>query len=275
MLAGIIWFSDVAAGGVHGIKPDGTAVGTLNSERKWTGGVLVNDDGAVLSTGQGGIMWNDPESGKSDWLLSEIDGAPINGTNEMVPDGRGGIFFGSVDLDSVIKGVTPVSTAIFHLTREREVIRLCDDIGFTNGMMYDAVRARFYCNDTFKGTWAFDVSAQLELTNQRLFLEKDDADGMMLDVDGNIWITGFRSSIITRLTPEGKHMPDVEIGAGPITQVRFGGPDLRDLYINTVSTQGGAALKDGEAVSGQASHLYRSRSDTAGVTFAPPAFILR
>ena len=217
-------------------------------------------------------MWNDPDTGKSGWLLSEIEGEPINGINEMVPDGRGGIFFGTVDLASVIKGAAPGTTAIFRLTSEREVLRLCDGIGFTNGMMYDAERARLYCNDTFTGTWAFDVSDTLELTNQRMFLEKQDSDGMALDADGNLWITGFSSSFITRLTPEGARLPDLELGVGPITQVRFGGPDMRDLYINTVSPDGGAALKDGDAVTAQASHLYHLRTGTSGMTFTLPAF---
>ena len=76
-------------------------------------------------------------------------------------------------------------------------------------------------------------------------------------------------------SPEGNRMQDVEIGVGPITQVRFGGPDSRDLYINTVSPQGGAALKDGEAVAGKASHLYRMRSDIRGMAFGASKFWLR
>jgi len=66
---GVVWYSDVIAGGVHDLYPDGS-VRTLNPERMWTGGVLVNADGCVLSTGAGGIMWNNPATGASGWLLS-------------------------------------------------------------------------------------------------------------------------------------------------------------------------------------------------------------
>src|SRR5688500_20024107 len=34
-------------------------------------GILVSEDGFVLSSGVGGIMWNDPESGRSGWLVAE------------------------------------------------------------------------------------------------------------------------------------------------------------------------------------------------------------
>ena len=55
------------------MKPDGTKVGSFNEGRMWTGGVMMNADGAVLSSGEGGIMWNDPDSDKSGWLLDRLD----------------------------------------------------------------------------------------------------------------------------------------------------------------------------------------------------------
>jgi len=66
----VVWYSDVIGGGVHGLKPDGGIV-SFNAGRMWTGGVLVNEDGSVLSSGPGGIMWNNPDTGKSGWLLQE------------------------------------------------------------------------------------------------------------------------------------------------------------------------------------------------------------
>lgn len=71
---GVIWYSDVIAGGIHGVRRDGTSAGSFNNDRMWTGGIMINSDGAVLSTGQGGIMWNHPETGRSGWLLDELEG---------------------------------------------------------------------------------------------------------------------------------------------------------------------------------------------------------
>ena len=79
----VIWYSDVIAGGIHGVKPDGTKVGAFNESRMWTGGVMMNADGAVLSTGEGGIMWNHPDTGKSGWLIDRLDGELV------VLDGKG------------------------------------------------------------------------------------------------------------------------------------------------------------------------------------------
>jgi sugar lactone lactonase YvrE len=268
----VIWYSDVIAGGIHGVKPDGTQVASFNEGRMWTGGVMMNADGAVLSTGEGGIMWNHPDSGRSGWLLDTLDGQPINGINEMVPDGTGGIFFGTNDIEKVIAGEQTRPTEIWRLTAGREAIRLADGIGFSNGIMFDAERKRFYCNDTFRGTWVFDVADDLTLENRRLLIEKEDADGMALDAQGNLWITGFRSNVFTRISPTGERLADVPTPAGSITQVRFGGADGRDIYFNSVPSDGGDTLKDGGEITATNSFLFQGRSDAPGLKIGPAHF---
>ena len=270
----VIWYSDVIAGGIHGVKPDGTPAGSFNPGRMWTGGVMMNADGSVLSTGEGGIMWNDPDSGRSGWLLDRLDGKPINGINEMMPDGQGGIFFGTNDIEMVIQGAQTRPTELWRLTADRELIRLADGIGFSNGIMFDAARRRFYCNDTFKGTWAFDVTADLRLENRSLFLEKEDADGMALDAEGNVWITGFRSNFFTRMSPAGERLTDFATPAGSITQLRFGGTDGRDVYFNSVPSDGGDTLKEGGEITAANSFLFKGRSETPGLKIEPARFQL-
>jgi len=271
---GTIWYSDVIAGGIHGVKPDGSAITTLNPERMWTGGVLMNADGAVLSSGEGGIMWNNPDTGASGWLIDTIDGKPINGINEMVPDGTGGIFFGTNDIEMVIKGGQPRPTEVYRLTADRQLIKLAEGFGFTNGIMFDPVRRRFYCNDTFHCTWAFDVGEDFSLSNKQSLIEKEDVDGMALDGDGNLWITGFRSNYFTRLSPGGELLADVSTPAGSITQLRFGGADMRDIYFNSVPSDGGDTLKEGGQITAKNSFLFKGRSDTAGLKIEPARFTL-
>lgn len=269
-----IWYSDVIAGGIHGVKGDGTKIGSFNERRMWTGGVMMNADGAVLSSGEGGIMWNDPETGRSGWLIDQIDGVPINGINEMAPDGTGGIYFGTNDIEMVIKGEATRPTSLYRLTSDREVIKVADGIGFSNGIGYDAERRRFYCNDTFHCTWVFDVAEDLTLSNKRELLAKEDVDGMAIDANGNVWITGFRSSFLTRLSPEGTALPFLETPAGSITQVRFGGADMRDYYFNSVPSDGGDTLKEGGEITQRNSFLFRSRSDVPGMPIDPARFTL-
>jgi sugar lactone lactonase YvrE len=270
----VIWYSDVIAGGIHGVRPDGTRIQSFNENRMWTGGVMMNQDGSVLSTGQGGIMWNHPDTGKSGWLLDRLEGKPINGINEMVGDGTGGIYFGTNDIERVIEARQTRPTSIYRLTVDGKVIRLADGIHFSNGIMYDAARRKFYCSDTFACAWAWDVEDDLSLTRKRVLLDKEDCDGMALDAEGNIWIAGFRSrGYLVRVKPDGATLPVVETPPGSVTQVRFGGPDRRDFYINVVPADAGDSLKDGKPISGN-SCLYRGRSAVPGMPLATARFKL-
>ena len=66
---------------------------------------------------------------------------------------------------------------------------------------------------------------------------------MALDAEGNLWITGFRSSDITRARTDGSLLTPVATPAGAITQVRFGGADMRDFYFTSVPADGGDSLR--------------------------------
>jgi sugar lactone lactonase YvrE len=269
----LVWYSDVIAGGIHGVTPDGTKVGSFNDSRMWTGGVMMNADGAVLSTGQGGIMWNNPDTGKSGWLLDELEGQPINGINEMWPDGTGGIWFGTNDIEHIIAAKDTRPSTLYRLTAEREVIRMTADIYFANGLACDPARGKFYLSDTFRCARVFDVAQDLSLANQQVLLERDDCDGLALDEEGNIWITGFRSpGVLRRLRPDGSPLPDVPTPPGSTTQVRFGG-DGCDFYINVVPAGAGDSLKEGKPVTAK-SILYRGRSASPGVLQPPARFTL-
>lgn len=270
----VVWYSDVIAGGMHGVTFDGTKVGSFNEERMWTGGALMNEDGSVLSTGQFGIMWNHPETGRSGWLLRELEGEPINGINEMWPDGTGGIFFGTNDIASIIEGKDTHPTRLYRLTLDGEAIRLADDIRFTNGLAFDPLAKRLYCNSTFECAWVFDVADDLTLSNKRLLLDKEDVDGMSLDTRGNVWITGFRSNYLTRIAPDGTELPRIQTPPGSITQVRFGGQDGCDYFFNVVPADGGDTLKEGGEITQANSILYRGRSDVPGIRIPPARFKL-
>lgn len=269
-----IWYSDVIAGGVHGLGNDGRTH-VLDAERMWTGGLLVNTDGAILSSGVGGIRWNDPDDGgRGGWLLGEIDGVPINGVNEMVPDGAGGIVFGTIDLASILVGQPTRPSALYRLSKDGAVTLLAADMGLANGIVRSADGARLFCNSTFDGAYAFAIAADGSLHDRTQLLDKPDCDGMAIDAEGMLWVTGFRSGALTRMHPDGTVIEEVPTPAEAITQVRFGGVDLTDVYITAVPGDGGDDLAEGRMPTEQRSVLYRGRSRVPGLPVAPPAFAL-
>ena len=99
--------------------------------------------------------------------------------------------------------------------------------------------------------WAFAVSPAGELSGQRLvydFGKGRGGDGMKLDIKGNLWVA---AGIITPrgpgettavppgvyvLTPQGKMLGRIPIPEDVITNLAFGGPDRKTLYVTAGKT---------------------------------------
>jgi sugar lactone lactonase YvrE len=269
----MVWYSDVIGGGVHGVTRDGK-VTTVNPERKWTGGIMLNEDGAVLSSGQGGIMWNHPDTGRAGWVIQDIAGRAIDGINEMVSDGHGGIFCGTVDLEMIIAGQPTRGAALLHIAADGTARVAAEGLGFANGIMLSPDGRQLFYNDTFHGTHVYDVSPDLVLSDRRRLLKKTNCDGMALDAEGNLLVTGYNEGEIVRMRPDGTLLASLETPAGGVTQIRFGGPDMRDFWITAVAADAGDTLAVGEAPSAPNSFLHRGRAETPGLPLAPARFTL-
>ena len=260
---GAVWFSDVIVGGVQGLHADGGKSHSL-PERMWIGGVAVNEDGSVLCSGPGGIVWFNAKTGRSGSLLSSIDGAPLSGVNEMCPDGHGGPIFGTLDLASILKGQKTSPVALYRLAVDGKVTLLADGLTFCNGVSVSLDGQSLYHNESFVGTFVYDIAPDGGLGQRRMLIEKQDCDGVALDVRGNVWISGFASEELLCVRPDGSIEQRLALPGGAATNVRFGGADARDLYVTTVPLTAGADIARGQLPVEDNSVLYRTRSPVAG-----------
>jgi sugar lactone lactonase YvrE len=259
----VVWFSDVILGGVQGLRPDG-GISHWLTERKWIGGILFNEDGALLCSGPGGIVWVNPVTGRSGVLLGSIDGAPLAGVNEMCPDGRGGLIFGTLDLPAIVSGERPAPVALYRLDVQGRVTLLADGLAFCNGLGMSPDGTTLYHNESFVGVFAYDITQNGGLENRHMLLEKQDCDGMALDIRGNLWITGFSSEELICLRPDGVIQQRLALPGGACTNVRFGGPEGRELFVTTVPVTAGLEIAKGNLPTALDSVLYRGPAPVAG-----------
>ena len=259
----VVWFSDVILGGVQGLRPDG-ALSHWLVDRKWIGGILFNEDGSLLCSGPGGIAWVNPMTGRSGTLLSSIDGAPLSGVNEMCPDGRGGLIFGTLDLPAIVRGERPAPVALYRLDVQGRVTLLSDGLAFCNGLGMSPDGTTLYHNESFVGTFVYDIAPSGGLENRRMLLEKQDCDGMALDIRGNLWITGFSSESLICVRPDGVIQQRLALPGGACTNVRFGGPEGREIFVATVPMTAGLEIAKGNLPSALDSVLYRGPAPVAG-----------
>jgi sugar lactone lactonase YvrE len=196
--------------------------------------------------------------------LSSIDGAPLSGVNEMCPDGRGGFIFGTLDLEAIVKGERPAPVALYRLDVQGRVTLLCDRLVFCNGLGLSADGTTLYHNESFVGTFVYDVAPDGSIDHRRMLIEKPDCDGMALDTRGNLWNTGFSSEEVLCVRPDGVVDQRLSLPGGAATNVRFGGPGGREIFVTTVPLTAGPEIAKGNLPSALDSVLYRVPSPVAG-----------
>lgn len=260
-----IWFTDVAKGGVRRVGSDQVLLG----ERTMIGGLLLNADGRLLVAGGDGIAWADPGTGAAGVLVEGL-----GGVNEMRPDGRGGMVFGTIDLASILRGERPGPSSIRRLSADRTLTVLREGLAFANGLAVSPDGRTLYFNESFAAVRAFPVQADGSLGAPRLMADKPDCDGLALDVEGNVWITGFSSNALLCLAPDGREVRRLPLPGHACTNVRFGGPDMGDLYVTLVDPASAQALADGRPLAHENSVLLRTRSPVPGAPIARTRFTL-
>lgn len=260
-----IWYTDVVLGGVRRVGSDQIVL----PDRRMVGGLLLNADGSLLVAGEDGIAWSHPETGASGMLVEGL-----GGVNEMRADGRGGIYFGTIDLASILLGKRPGPSAIWHLSADRQLKKLRDGLAFANGLSPSQDGRLLFFNESFAATQAFPIAADGSLGDPVWRLDKLDCDGMALDGDGNIWLSGFSSGELLCLAPHGAELARLALPGAACTNVRFGGPDMRDIYVAIVHPAAAQALADGKVPDQLTSMICKMRSPVAGAAMAKSSFRL-
>jgi len=269
-----VWYSDVFGRGIRRVPP-ARAGEVWRGEDRWISALMVNVDGKVLASGATGITWFDPAGGASGVLLDRVDGAPISGVNEMVADASGALYFGTVDSAAFERGETPGPSALFRLAPDGQARRLTGPLKFSNGLGLSPDGRRLYHCESFVGVFAYDVGPDGLLGDPQLLIEKADCDGLKVDVEGRLWVAGFKSPELIILRPDGGVAGSYALPGKAATNLHFGGTDGRDIYLSVVLP---VAVDDPSAVVVPAemkSGLWRGRTAVAGLALHPPRFRLR
>jgi sugar lactone lactonase YvrE len=268
----IVWVSDVIAGGIWSVN--GPHKGKKWREGElWIGALLVNEDGKVLNSGGRGLAWFDPNGSGQGVLVDAFEGKPIRGFNEMAPDREGGMIFGTVDIAAFETNEAPGPSQLYHIAADKRLTLLEDGLKFTNGLAFSADQRQLYHCETFVGVFAYDWDGT-RLSNRRKLLDKDDADGMKVDVEERIWVTGFRTGELTIISPEGGQVDALPLPADGATNLWFGGDDGKDLYVTAVKPVPVSDPSEITMPTEPESRLLKGRAPVAGLPIPKPKFRL-
>jgi sugar lactone lactonase YvrE len=126
---------------------------------------------------------------------------------------------------------------IWRVDRDGTVTRVATGMGTTNGIEVSPDGKTLYVNESVqRNVWAFAITPEHALKEKRLLIQFPDHgfDGMRCDVDGNLYITRYGKGTVVKVSPEGKVIREVPVlGARP-SNLCFGGPDGRTVYVTEV-----------------------------------------
>ena len=233
-------------GGPNGlaIGPDG-ALWVCNN-----GGFIYHEMDGLLIPGNcpedydgGRIERVDLSTGKVERVLDTVEGHPLKGPNDLVFDKDGNLYFTDHGktydrhrdmggLFYLAKGASEAKELDFHYTSP-------------NGVGLSPDEKTVYMADTLTGRmWAFDLESPGVITPASPFNGGRVVatmpglqyfDSLAMTAAGNVCVATIFNGGITTITPEGEHshtaFPDLVV-----TNIAFGGADMRDAYLTLSST---------------------------------------
>lgn len=110
-------------------------------------------------------------------------------------------------------------------------------LGTTNGIEVSPDGKTLYVNESVqRNVWAFPIRDDGRLGEKRLIKQFPDHgfDGMRCDVDGNLYITRYGKGTVVILTPDGKELREIDVLGKSPSNLCFGGPDGRTVYVTEV-----------------------------------------
>ena len=130
---------------------------------------------------------------------------------------------------------------IWRIERDGKAALLTDDMGTTNGIELSPDDKILYVNESVQhNIWAFDVDAQGNISNKRLFFKFDDfgMDGMKCDRDGNLYVCRHGKGTVAIVSPAGKLVREVTLKGKKVSNIVFGGKDGKTCYLTLQDRKG-------------------------------------
>lgn len=221
-----------------------TDVGTKET-RTWEVGEtigcygLIEGENAALVALQSGIYRLDLDSGKLEKRFDAPYDAERFRFNDGRTDRRGRLWVGNMPLKS-LDGPMPIGESAFWYVDEGELKFGVDKMTIANGIAFSTDGSVLYlADDPNNSVLAFDYDNDTgRAANRRAFVTVPDGvtlDGAAVDTEDNYWIALPRQGTIAKFRRDGSLERIIDAPTSRPAMVSFGGPDLDQLYVTTMT----------------------------------------
>ncbi|XP_055308567.1 regucalcin-like isoform X1 [Sitodiplosis mosellana] len=197
-----------------------------------------------------GIVQWDGKSPKAtlDSIAFEVDSDKSNNRFNAAKADPAGRFYGGTMLSEKTGDVlqNAAGKVYKYIKGDNSPQVVLDNIYISNGMAWDQNNNKVYYIDSGKfdvKEYDYDPSTG-NFSNEKLVIDYSNngahpgflPDGLTIDTDGNLYITFYGGSKISKVDPKsGKVLMDIPFPVKQVTAVSFGGPNLDILYAITAA----------------------------------------
>jgi len=229
---GNLYFTDVPVSRILKLDPAGT-ITTFLADTHRINGLMVDPKGRLVACqgGAGKVVVIDP-SGKEPALTvlaSAFEGVRFNAPNDLVLDGRGGVYF-----TDPLFARTPLPQkveAVYHVAPDGKVTRLPGRREKPNGIgLSPDGKTLYVLHSSRDGLIACPVEAPGKVGEGKPLGRVGRGDGMAVDEKGNLYLTQPGEKCVLVLSPDGKTLGRIAFPESP-SNCTFGGRDRRTLFV--------------------------------------------
>lgn len=212
---------------------DGTVEDWLKPAGRSNGTFFDKAGNLVTCADEKNELWSIAPDKKVTVLVSDFGGKLLNGPNDVWIRPDGGIYFTDPlyprDYWKRDKAMQQPGQYVYFLAKDaKSSVTVITDYNQPNGLIGTPDGKTLYVADIgAHKTYAFDIQPDGSLTNKRLFCGLG-SDGMTIDSNGNIYLTGQGVSVFNK---SGKRIAHIDVNEPWTANVTFGGTDHKLLFI--------------------------------------------
>jgi gluconolactonase len=230
--SGNLFFTDQPNDRILKWSADGELTTFLQPAGRSNGMYFAADGRLIACADEKNELWSIGPDGKATVVWKEHDGRALNGPNDVWVDPGGGMYF----TDPFYKRPWWTHDAapqdgqhVYYLAPGAEaLVRVTADLTQPNGIIGSPDGKTLYVADIgAKKTWRYDVQDDGSLAGKTLLCEQG-SDGMTLDDEGNVYLTGPGVLVFDKT---GKQIEHIKVPEPWTANVSFCGKDRQTLFI--------------------------------------------
>jgi gluconolactonase len=197
-------------------------------------GMYFDSDGNLLTCAdEKNELWSISPDKKVTVLVKDFGGKLLNGPNDLWITPAGNIYFTDPLYARDYWKRNPAKQQpgeyVYYLERKTGQVRIADsEFNKPNGIIGTPDGKTLYVADIGgKKTYVYTIAKDGSLTDKKLFCELG-SDGMTLDNEGNVYLTGRGVTVFDR---QGKQIEHIDINEPWTANITFGGKDRKTLFI--------------------------------------------